>query len=291
MTDFKEIYPFQSNFLDLDRLKYHYLDEGTGANLLMLHGNPTWSFYYRNLILGLKDEYRVLAPDHIGCGLSDKPQQYQYSLARHIANLEIFTEKLQLKNITLVIHDWGGAIGMGFAVKHPELIKRFVVFNTAAFLMPQIHLLLKICRIPILGTLAIRWFNAFAAMAVILACKNREKMTPQVKAGYLAPYNSYANRIANLRFVQDIPMTTRDASYKLMQIIEQGLEQFKDHPMLIAWGGKDFVFNNDFLKRWQEFFPKAQVKTFPDAGHYVVEDAGDEILPLMKDFLQANPIH
>ncbi len=150
MTDFKELYPFRSNFLDLDGLKYHYLDEGTGANLLMLHGNPTWSFYYRNLILGLKDEYRILAPDHIGCGLSDKPQQYNYTLARHIANLEILIDKLKLKDITLVLHDWGGAIGMGFAVKHPELVKRFVIFNTAAFLMPEIHFLLKICRMPLL---------------------------------------------------------------------------------------------------------------------------------------------
>ena len=115
-------------------------------------------------------------------------------------------------------------------------------------------------------------------------------MTAQVKAGYLAPYNSYSSRVANLRFVQDIPMTPRDESYPLMKSIEQGLEQFKDHPMLIAWGGKDFVFTYDFLKRWQEFFPKAKIKEFPDAGHYVVEDAGDDILPLMRYFLQSNPL-
>jgi haloalkane dehalogenase len=285
-----KLYPFQSHFLDLDGLQYHYLDEGDGDVLLMLHGNPTWSFYYRNLVLGLKDQYRVIVPDHIGCGLSDKPQDYPYRLSQHIANLERLADKLQLNNITLVVHDWGGAIGMGYAVRHPETVKRFVVFNTAAFLMPRIHFLLKVCRIPVLGTLAIRGFNAFAGMAVILASKNREKMTPQVKAGYLAPYNSYANRVANLRFVRDIPMTPRGRSYATLQEIERGLKQFQDRPMLIMWGGKDFVFNRDFLDRWREYFPKAQVKEFAHAGHYVVEDAGDAILPLMRVFLQSNPV-
>jgi haloalkane dehalogenase len=289
-ADLKKLYPFRSHFLDLHGLKYHYLDEGQGQPLVMLHGNPTWSFYYRNLVLGLRDKYRVVVPDHMGCGLSDKPQQYNYRLAQHIDNLEILLEKLQLKNITLVLHDWGGPIGMGWAVRHPESVKRFVIFNTAAFLMPQIHILLKICRLPLLGALTIRGFNAFAGLATILACKKKEKMIPKVRAGYLAPYNNYANRIANLRFVQDIPMTADDASYPLLQSIEQGLEKFKNHPMLIAWGDKDFVFTRDFLQRWQEFFPQAQVKEFLDAGHYVVEDAGEEILPLMKDFLQDNPI-
>lgn len=289
-TDLKKLYPFRSHFHDLQGFKYHYLDEGQGHPVVMLHGNPTWSFYYRNLVLGLRDQYRVVVPDHMGCGLSDKPQQYNYQLAQHIANLEILLEELQLKDITLVLHDWGGAIGMGWAARNPGLVKRFVIFNTAAFLMPQIHILLKICRLPLLGPLAIRGFNAFAGMATILACKKREKMTPTVKAGYLFPYDNYANRIATLRFVQDIPMTAADASYPILQAIEHGLEMFKNHPMLIAWGGKDFVFTGDFLQRWQEFFPQAQVKEFPAAGHYVVEDAEEEILPLMKDFLKTNQI-
>ena len=283
---FKDLYPFRSNFLDLDGLRYHYLDEGEGEPLLMLHGNPTWSFYYRNLVLGLRDRYRIIVPDHIGCGLSDKPQQYNYHLSQHIDNLDILLDKLKLNNISLVLHDWGGAIGMGWAVRHRELVRRFVVFNTAAFLMPQIHFLLRICRIPLVGSLAIRRFNAFAGSAVYLACKKKERMTAKVKAGYLAPYNSYANRIANARFVQDIPMTPRDTSYPLMQKIEKGLSYFKNHPMLIIWGGGDFVFTGDFLKRWQDFFPHAVVREFPDAGHYVVEDAWEEILVLMRDFFQ-----
>ena len=132
-----DLYPYQSRFLPLDsqspdgNLNYHYLDEGKGETLLMLHGNPTWSFYYRNLVKGLKDKYCCVVPDHIGCGFSDKPQIYNYTLFQHIDNLEYLIDQLQLKDITLVMHDWGGAIGMGYAVRHPQNIKRLVIFNTA----------------------------------------------------------------------------------------------------------------------------------------------------------------
>ncbi|MFQ5645803.1 MAG: alpha/beta fold hydrolase [bacterium] len=286
-SELKKLYPFSSNFLELGGgLKYHYLDEGAGECLVMLHGNPTWSFYYRNLILGLRDRYRLVAPDHIGCGLSDKPGQYDYRLSRHIDNLELLINKLQLKKVTLVMHDWGGAIGMGWAVRHPESVKRLVIFNTAAFLLPRIHILLRICRIPVLGALAIRGFNAFARAAVYLACRKHERMTPPVRRGYLAPYPSYADRVAHLRFVQDIPTKPGHPSYDQMKTIEKGLRQFKNLPVRIFWGEKDFVFDEHFLNRWLDFFPRAEVTRFPAAGHYVVEDAGEEILPLLKDFIK-----
>ncbi len=156
----KELYPFQSNFIELDGLKYHYLDEGKGEPVVMLHGNPTWSFYYRRLVSGLREQYRVIVPDHMGCGLSDKPQKYNYRLKQHIDNLDIFLEKLELKNITFALHDWGGAIGMGWAVRNPKRVKRFVVFNTAAFLLPCIPFRISICRIPVFGDIAVRCFNA-----------------------------------------------------------------------------------------------------------------------------------
>lgn len=286
---FKKLYPFRSNFIDLDGLKYHYLDEGDGEPVVMLHGNPTWSFYYRHLVLGLRDQFRIIVPDHIGCGLSDKPQKYNYRLAQHIANLEVLLKNLDLKNITLVLHDWGGAIGMGYAVRHVPFVKRIVVFNTSAFLLPHLPFRIGICRVPVLGDILIRGFNAFAGMAVFMACKKRERMTPEVKAGYLAPYNNYANRIATLRFVQDIPMSPRDSSYALMQSIEKGLVHFKDHPMLIIWGEKDFCFNDYFLEHWKQLYPQARVKKIPDAGHYVVEDAWEKIVPWIKDFFTANP--
>ena len=283
------LYPFTSNTLDLDSHKYHFLDEGQGDTLLMLHGNPTWSFYYRNLILGLKQSYRCVVPDHMGMGKSDKPQNYAYTLAKHIDNLEALVDKLGLTDITLVVHDWGGAIGMGFAVRHPQKIKRLVLFNTAAFLSQKIPVRLLLCRVPFLGALAIRGFNAFALAATRMACKNKEGMTTEVSAGYLEPYDSYANRIATLRFVQDIPMSPDAPSYSVVKNIEENLSQFKSLPTMIIWGAKDFVFNDHFLKRWQGIFPDAEVHRVQDAGHYVVEDAHERIIPWMQEFFQRNP--
>ena len=285
-----ELYPFSSNILQLKQFRYHYLDEGFGNEpLLMLHGNPTWSFYYRNLILGLKKTYRCVVPDHMGMGLSDKPQKYPYTLAQHIDNLEKLFDHLKLDNITLVVHDWGGPIGMGFAVRHPERIKRLVIFNTAAFLSREIPLSLKLCLLPGFGTIAIRGFNAFAIAATYWACKKQERMVKKVRAGYLAPYDSFANRVATLRFVQDIPMSLDSPSYSVVQHIEENLSLFRNHPVQIIWGGQDFVFNDHFLDRWKEIFPQAEVNRIEGAGHYVLEDAHEDILPMMKKFLKKNP--
>ena len=136
-SDWRSLYPFESHELWLDSLRYHYLDEGSGEPLLMVHGNPTWSFYWRNLILALRDDYRTIAPDHIGCGLSDKPENYCYTLAQHIDNLVQLIRELDLTNITLLAHDWGGSIGLGAALELPERFSRIVLFNTAAFPPPS----------------------------------------------------------------------------------------------------------------------------------------------------------
>ena len=154
----------------------------------------------------------------------------------------------------------------------------------------KIPIRLRFCRIPGFGALAIRGFNAFALAATNMACKNRERMTNEVRAGYLAPYSNYSNRIANLRFVQDIPMSPDAPSYSLVKEIEENLGQFASLPIMIIWGAKDFVFNRHFLKKWQTVYPNAEVHCVSDAGHYVVEDAYERILPWVNTFLQKNPI-
>ena len=287
---FREIYPYAAHYLNLKPHRYHYLDEGVGETLLFLHGNPTWSFYYRTLIQGLKNSYRCIAPDPIGCGLSDKPQEYDYTLSTHIDNLEKLVDALGLKNITLVMHDWGGAVGMGFATRRPDTVKRLVLFNTAAFLSPRIPWRIDICRGSVIGPIAIRRFNAFVKGVLIFGVKRRERMTGKVRAGYLAPYDTYKNRIANLRFVQDIPMTPDIPSYSVVQNIENNLHQFRDRPMLIVWGMQDFCFTDEFLKKWREYFPNAEVHEVEEAGHLVVEDACEEIIPWMRNFLMGNPL-
>jgi haloalkane dehalogenase len=288
VVSFTNLYPFTPRHAELAPGRMHYVDEGPrdAPVLLMLHGNPTWSFYYRNLVKELSSEYRVIAPDHIGCGLSDKPQDYAYTLAHHIDNLEALIAALELRSLTLVVHDWGGAIGMGLAVRRPELIERFVVFNTGAFPADRMPWAIGLCRIPGFGAFAIRGFNAFARGALFSCVVHKERITADVRSGYLAPYDSWKNRVANLRFVQDIPMNDEHPGYPLLVEIGEKLRNLSDRPMLICWGAKDFVFDDWFFEEWKRRFPRAQAHYFIDAGHYVLEDAHERIIPRMREFLE-----
>src|SRR5665647_1997681 len=170
-VDMKKLYPFTGHRLDLDGLSYHYLDEDAGEAVVMVHGNPSWSYYYRNLVLALRARYRCIVPDHIGCGLSDKPgdERYDYTLSRRVDDLERLIDSLCLtEKLTLVLHDWGGMIGMAYAARNPERIGRLVLLNTAAFHLPKekrFPLGLRICRDTLLGTLLVRGCNAFAVGA------------------------------------------------------------------------------------------------------------------------------
>ncbi|MFQ5462276.1 MAG: alpha/beta fold hydrolase [Phycisphaerae bacterium] len=280
-----ELYPFASHFLDVGGHRLHYVDEGEGDAVLMVHGNPTWSFYFRELIKALRGHHRVIASDHIGCGLSDKPLHYPYTLATHIENLEKLVDHLGLSRVSLVVHDWGGAIGFGWATRHPALFRRIVVLNTAAFLGFPIPWRIRVCGWPVIGEVLVRGFNGFAKPAITMACRKKEGMPPEVRKGYLLPYDSYANRIALLRFVRDIPQSRGDPSFDVLKSIEAGLTHIADRPMLICWGGRDFCFNDAFLQEWTRRFPGADVHRFADAGHYVLEDAGERIIPLVRRFL------
>jgi haloalkane dehalogenase len=260
----------------------------------MLHGNPTWSFYYRDLVRALSGEFRTIVPDHIGCGLSDKPDdgRYDYTLDRRVRDLEALLDHLQLgDNLTLVLHDWGGMIGMAFAHRHPERVKRLVILNTAAFLLPpgkRLPWSLRLCRLPLLGPLLVRGLNLFSRGAVRACC--RRPLSLAARAGYLAPYDSWANRIAALRFVQDVPLRPGDRAYETVRQVQEGLDRFAAVPMLICWGERDFVFDEHFLDEWVRRFPRAEVQRFPQAGHFVLEDAGGAILPLVRDFLLRHPV-
>jgi len=278
------LYPFTPQKLPINGNTLSYLDQGQGKAVVMLHGNPTWSFYYRNLIKHLQGSYRVIAPDHMGCGYSDKPQDYPYTLHTHIDNLEKLVCELDLKKISLVVHDWGGAIGMGLAVRKPEIIESLVIFNTAAFRSHKIPLRISICRVPVLGDIIVRGFNGFARGALTMAVA--KPLAPAVARGYIEPYDSWAHRIATLRFVQDIPLSPSGTSWKTLMEIEKGLQQFQKTPMLIIWGGKDFCFTRYFFDEWLQRFPDAEHHFLPEAGHYVLEDAFDIIAPLVSTFLQ-----
>jgi pimeloyl-ACP methyl ester carboxylesterase len=286
----RELYPFQGRDLVLSSgLRMHYLDEGAGETLLMLHGNPTWSFYYRDLVKSLRGEFRCVVPDHIGCGLSDKPQDWPYRIEDHVANVVELVEALDLRDVTLVVHDWGGAIGYASALRLRERFKRFVVFNSAAFFLPLPRALTAL-RLPLFGPLVIRGLNGFQRVGFRVAVGHRERFRGAVLDGYMAPYDTWANRIAILRFVQAIPIEPDHPTRALLAELERGLPDLKDSPHLVVWGMRDWVFHPGYLEGWKERFPDAEVHAFDDASHWVVEEAGERALPLLRDFLSRHPL-
>jgi haloalkane dehalogenase len=286
----RRLYPFEPERYDCGGAAMSYVDEGPRSDeaVVLLHGNPTWSFYYRDLIRELAAAgMRCVAPDHIGMGLSDKPPNYRYRLATHIENLAGLIESLGLRRVHLVMHDWGGAIGFGWAVRQPEKVGRLVISNTAAFPSPYLPLRIRVCRTPVLGEALVRGLNGFAWAATWMAM-HRRSLTAEVKRGYLFPYDSWANRIGVARFVADIPMRAGHPSMKALEEMAGRLGGFRDRKVMIIWGGADFCFTKRFYNRWLELFPQSEARFLADAGHYVLEEAGEEIRPMITAFLGAS---
>ncbi|MEI7645412.1 MAG: alpha/beta fold hydrolase [Chloroflexales bacterium] len=285
LTSIRHLYPFHTARMHVPGGAISYVDEGAGPPVVMVHGNPTWSLYFRHLIAALRGSHRVIVPDHLGCGLSDKPQAYPYRLSNHIENLTQLLRHLDLGPVDLVVHDWGGAIGMGWATRHPELVRRIVVLNTAAFLSPRLPLRIAVCRIPGFGDLALRGLNAFAGAATFMAVER--PMPADLRRAYLLPYNNWANRVAQLRFVQDVPLRPTHPTWPVVDGIDRELVVLRGKPMQILWGGKDWCFDDSFLGGWLQRFPEAMATRFDHAGHYVLEDAHEEIAPRVVRFLGA----
>lgn len=265
----------------------HYIDEGpekaaSGGDsdqttILAVHGNPTWSFYYRSLASRFRADSRVLAIDHIGCGWSDKPQSYPYTLSQHTANLVRFIDEFDLRNLVLVVHDWGGAIGLGAAVQRPNRFAKILILNTAAFPPPYIPLRIAVCRWPWIGSAAIRYGNLFARAATWMAIDRLPRLSPAAKSGLLAPYDSYKNRVAIDRFVKDIPMHRSHPTYAVLERLEQSLSVLASKPIHFMWGMRDWCFVPDCMERLRKSFPDASQTELRDVGHYVMEEAPDEV--------------
>jgi len=289
----QSLLPFESHFLDRNGHQLHYINEGKGEPVVMVHGNPSWCYYFRNLVSALSANHQCIVPDHIGCGISDKPNDpdYDYTLNNRIDDLEALLDSLGItENITLVCHDWGGMIGTGFAARHPERIKRLVYLNTAAFHLPQskpFPWALWICRETLLGTLLVRGLNAFSSAASYVGVK-RKPMDKAVREAYVAPFNSWKNRISTIRFVQDIPLKPGDRNFDLVTDIGDSLAKFADVPTLICFGLQDFVFDKHFLAEWRVRMPHAEVHEFADCGHYILEDASDDVIELIQGFIKQN---
>lgn len=297
MPNWKALYPFESRYLEIpkaetsaERVRLHFVERGSPDSqhtILCVHGNPTWSFTYRRVLSELGDQVRVVAVDHIGCGLSDKPQWYNYTLEQHVGNLARLIEHLDLRKITLLAHDWGGAIGLGAALKVPQRMEQFVLLNTAAFPPPYVPWRIAACRIPGVGQWAVRRLNLFARAALSMTLHRLPRLEPAAAAGLIAPYRDWESRIAIFRFVQDIPRHKTQATWQMLTNIEAGLALFADRPVRIVWGMQDWCFRPECLERLEKLLPQAQVTRLADVGHYVMEEAADEVLDQLRQALRS----
>ncbi|HXE91592.1 MAG TPA: alpha/beta fold hydrolase [Terriglobales bacterium] len=278
----REMYPFRTASVTVHGKRMSYVDEGAGdaPPIVLLHGNPTWSFLYRNVIPRLTGRYRVIAPDHVGFGLSEKPDNLAYyTLERHIANFTALVEALGLKKITLVLHDWGGPIGLGYAVAHPENVARLVLMNTWAHLPHnpdayELHWGLRISRGP-LGSFTVRNLNLFVELALRMAVTR--KLSAREFDAYRFPFPDAASRTGVLAFPRMIPLRESDPAGRTMSEIERGLAKITA-PADILWGKRDPVFGRLHAYRMRDNLRNAREPVFLDsASHFLPEDAPDAL--------------
>lgn len=291
MGDFK----FNSKFIEVEGNNIHYLDEGNGEVLLMLHGNPTWCYLYRHFIPQLSLEYRCLAPDFLGFGWSDKPVGADYSLQAQLQRLTIFIERLGLAEITLIVHDIGGIIGLSWAAEHKHLVKRLIILNTSGsvpavwgnsrYLPPWSYLALWPLRLPGLGELLVQGFNFLQRVVMPLAFADRRVFTQAARRGFRAPYRCKTHRMAQLSTVRQIPILKADPVYHMLLKTGQSLKGWQV-PTQIIWGMKDPSFSPKLIKDLECLLPNHRpTLRLPGAGHFLMEEQPMAILAKIKEFL------
>ncbi len=286
--DFQGTFEFEQNYLDAVDCRLHYVDEGPrdSAPLLFLHGNPTWSYYWRRPIADLSAQgHRCVALDHMGFGRSSKPQRLSaYRLRRHVDNAVALIDALDLRDITLVAHDWGGPIGLGAVLERVDRLSRLVLLNTWAWELPSfLPPFLREFRSEGLGEILILGGNLFVES--IPSAMARREPNPVMMEAYRAPFPDYWSRAGMLAFHRDIPLTERDRSAPLMASIQAGLPSL-DAPVLLVWGMRDPVFQPAFLEQWREFYPRAETVELAGSSHFVVEDDPAGVTGAIERFLR-----
>ncbi len=282
---------YEARFFEHRGVRLHYVDEGSGEPVVMLHGNPTWGYVYRRFIAALSGSRRCVAPDHMGFGRSDKPLDAgEYALARHVENLGALLLHLDLRDVTLVVQDWGGPIGLGFAVEHPERIKRLVILNTWASVYPEgtaLHGLLELFRRPHVGEAMVQALNLFVEGYLPGGIHRKERL-PEVMPAYRAPFPDYNSRVATLAFPRDIPVGDAHPSTASMRRIEERLREI-DAPTAVIWGMRDPDFEPSVVDEWTAVYPHAEVYRIETASHFLQEDEPGRILEILEDFLRRHP--
>ena len=291
------LYPFRSRFVTVGRgtatggtrgHRMHYVDEGSGPVIVCLHGNPTWGFLFRNLIAALRDDFRVIVPDHVGCGLSDQPGDVCFRAGDRIGHLEDLLAELGIGRFSLVMHDWGGPLGTGLAVRRPADVERLVYFNTTLAEMSLLPGMIRRAAAPVIGKLlthdTMQFLKLLTSFGVVQA------MPEEVKRGYLRPYHTRAGRRAIWGFVQDIPFSPSHPTAPLMDDMVARLPTLAGTPVKIIWGMKDPCFHPGILRQVAARFPQAEVVRIPDASHLVLEDAPGRSIAAIREFLGPAPV-
>lgn len=280
-----DLYPFEHHYLDVGPGRLHYIDEGSGPAVVLVHGTPTWSFLYRHLIRDLSRDHRVIAIDHLGFGLSEKPEGWSYRPEDHARNLEVLLEHLAPGEVTLVVHDFGGPIGLSYAHRHPERVRALVLFNTWCWSLrgTPTERVSKVMGGP-LGRLLYERLNLSPRVLLKAAFGDKSKLPREVHRHYTAPFPTPASRRGPWVLARELI-----GSSEWYDSLWQGRERFADKPTLILWGMKDPAFGRDALERWKTTLPHARTVEFPDAGHFVQEEAPEEAAREIRAFL--SPTH
>lgn len=276
------LYPFEHNFLHLESGNMHYVDEGQGETILFVHGTPTWSFLYRDFIKDLSKEYRCIAMDHIGFGLSDKPDSIIGTPEWHAKNLSEFINKLDLDSITLVVHDFGGPIGLAAGIENNSRIKRVVLFNSWLWETKQNKEAKKIDRIVSSRLGKYLYLNMNISPKVLLkkGFLNKKNLTKAGHQHYIKPFPNKNSRISLLKLAKGLV-----GSSDWYQKQWEQLDVLETKKWLILWGTKDAFITMDYLKKWREKIPKATIKEI-ESGHFVQEEATEESIQAIRAFMK-----
>ncbi|MDA0677155.1 MAG: alpha/beta fold hydrolase [Chloroflexi bacterium] len=277
----RDAYPFAPHFLDVSGGQMHYVDEGVGSPVLLVHGTPTWSFLYRNVIRRLSGSHRVIAPDLIGFGLSGKPTDWSYTLADHASNLRRLVTELNLHDITLVVHDVGGPIGLAVLFEHLERFRRVVITNTFLWRLTDPHFT-RPARLlgSRIGRLAYTRLNVSARFFMPRVFGDR-KLSDDAHMQYRSAL-ARGGRVGPWAMAREL----RRAGDWLEQQWQRA-EMMKSMPVPIVWGEKDPTFRSRELVRWIERFPEARVARLPDVGHFIAEEVPDRLADEIEDFIAA----
>lgn len=278
----RSLYPFDSHYFELDPGKLHYLDEGQGEVLLFVHGTPTWSFLYRDLIQDLSQDYRCIAIDHLGFGLSDKPVDFPGTPEAHSRNLSTFIQALDLENITLVVHDFGGPIGLGAGLDNHQRIKRVVLFNSWLWSTQNNPVAMEIDGFLNSEVGEDLYLNQNYSPVVLLkqAFADTTNLSAAAHQHYIAPFPTPATRQSLLRIGRSFVGSSGwyEEQWKKLALLE-------DKDWLILWGEKDLFLDVSYRNRWSSRLPQAKVISF-DVGHFVQEEETEAAIDAIRAFLK-----